>query len=149
MSLVSLVQTIPSIALLAIMVALLGGHNRLLASFHCASCSYIASLPIIRNTIVGLESVDPAMREAAKAVGMRPASATSLLVELPLALTSDSRGYPYCHCVGGGHRYTFNTSWSAQSRQLYIQWSSITRLAESYFRVCCHNDPLARISISS
>ena len=83
MSLVSLVQTIPSIALLAIMVALL----RVTIGYWPAFIALLvySILPIIRNTIVGLESVDPAMREAAKAVGMRPLQQL-LLVELPLAL---------------------------------------------------------------
>ena len=83
MSLVSLVQTIPSIALLAIMVALLGGTIGYWPAF--IALLVYSILPIIRNTIVGLESVDPAMREAAKAVGMRPLQQL-LLVELPLAL---------------------------------------------------------------
>ncbi len=83
MSLVSLVQTIPSIALLAIMVALLGGTIGYWPAF--IALLVYSILPIIRNTIVGLESVDPAMREAAKAVGMRPLQQL-LWVELPLAL---------------------------------------------------------------
>ena len=83
MSLVSLVQTIPSIALLAIMVALLGGTIGYWPAF--IALLIYSILPIIRNTIVGLESVDPAMREAAKAVGMRPVQQL-LWVELPLAL---------------------------------------------------------------
>ena len=82
MSLVSLVQTVPSIALLAIMVALLGGTIGYWPAF--IALLIYSILPIIRNTIVGLESVDPAMREAAKAVGMRPLQQL-FRVELPLA----------------------------------------------------------------
>ncbi len=82
MSMVSLVQTVPSIALLAIMVALLGGTIGYWPAF--IALLVYSILPIIRNTIVGLESVDPAMREAAKAVGMRPLQQL-FRVELPLA----------------------------------------------------------------
>ncbi|MEC7709687.1 MAG: ABC transporter permease/substrate-binding protein, partial [Planctomycetota bacterium] len=81
-SLVSLVQTVPSIALLAIMVALLGGTIGYWPAF--IALLVYSILPIVRNTIVGLESVDPAMREAAKAVGMRPLQQL-FRVELPLA----------------------------------------------------------------
>ena len=81
-SLVSLVQTVPSIALLAIMVALLGGTIGYWPAF--IALLIYSILPIVRNTIVGLESVDPAMREAAKAVGMRPLQQL-FRVELPLA----------------------------------------------------------------
>lgn len=80
-SLVSLVQTVPSIALLAIMVALLGGTIGYWPAF--IALLIYSILPIVRNTIVGLESVDPAMREAAKAVGMRPLQQL-FRVELPL-----------------------------------------------------------------
>jgi len=82
MSMVSLVQTVPSIALLAIMVALLGGTIGYWPAF--IALLIYSILPILRNTIVGLESVDPAMREAAKAVGMRPLQQL-FRVELPLA----------------------------------------------------------------
>ena len=82
MSMVSLVQTVPSIALLAIMVALLGGTIGYWPAF--IALLIYSVLPIIRNTIVGLESVDPAMREAAKAVGMRPLQQL-FRVEMPLA----------------------------------------------------------------
>jgi osmoprotectant transport system permease protein len=82
MAVVSLVQTIPSIALLAIMVAVLGGTIGYRPAF--IALLVYSILPIVRNTIVGLDSVDPAMREAARAVGMRPLQQL-LKVELPLA----------------------------------------------------------------
>jgi ABC-type proline/glycine betaine transport systems, permease component len=70
MTAVSLVQTVPSIALLALMVAVLGGTIGFRPAF--IALLVYSALPIVRNTIVGLEGVDPAMREAARAVGMRP-----------------------------------------------------------------------------
>ena len=82
MLVISLVQTVPSIALLAIMVAILGGTIGYRPAF--VALLIYSILPIVRNTIVGLEGVDPAMREAARAVGMRPLQQL-LKVELPLA----------------------------------------------------------------
>ncbi len=82
MTAVSLVQTVPSIALLALMVAVLGGTIGFRPAF--IALLVYSALPIVRNTIVGLEGVDPAMREAARAVGMRPLQSL-LRVELPLA----------------------------------------------------------------
>jgi osmoprotectant transport system permease protein len=82
MTVISLVQTVPSIALLAIMVAVLGGTIGYRPAF--IALLVYSILPIVRNTIVGLDSVDPAMREAARAVGMRPLQQL-LKVELPLA----------------------------------------------------------------
>ena len=82
MTVISLVQTVPSIALLAIMVAVLGGTIGYRPAF--IALLVYSILPIVRNTIVGLDGVDPAMKEAARAVGMRPAQQL-LKVELPLA----------------------------------------------------------------
>ena len=82
MTVISLVQTVPSIALLAIMVAVLGGTIGYRPAF--IALLVYSILPIVRNTIVGLDSVDPAMREAARAVGMRPLQQL-VKVELPLA----------------------------------------------------------------
>jgi ABC-type spermidine/putrescine transport system permease subunit I len=48
-----------------------------------------SALRIVRNTIVGLEGVDSAMRDAARAAGMRPMKSL-LRVELPLTLLVNS-----------------------------------------------------------
>ena len=42
-------------------------------------------LPVLRNTITGLEGIDPAVTEAARGVGMTPRQSLTM-VELPLAL---------------------------------------------------------------
>lgn len=74
-------QTIPGIALLALMVPLLGMIGfvpALLALF------LYSLLPIMRNTVTGILGVDPALTEAARGIGMT--SRQSLFrVELPLA----------------------------------------------------------------
>ncbi|RIL06428.1 MAG: ABC transporter permease [Proteobacteria bacterium] len=91
------IQTIPGLALLALMVplfALLGAfgarHFGIELRAIGAGPALVALvlygvLPILQNTAAGLAGVDPAAREAARAVGMTPRQ--SLLgVELPLAL---------------------------------------------------------------
>jgi osmoprotectant transport system permease protein len=74
-------QTIPSIALLGFMIPLLGigAKPAIVALF------LYALLPIIRNTFTGITGVDPAVKEAALAMGM---SRWQVLVkaELPLAM---------------------------------------------------------------
>jgi osmoprotectant transport system permease protein len=74
-------QTIPSIALLGFMIPVLG----IGAKPAIAALLLYALLPIIRNTYTGIEGVDPAVKEAAVAMGM---SKWQVLfrVELPLAM---------------------------------------------------------------
>jgi osmoprotectant transport system permease protein len=93
----SVVQTIPSLALLAIMVPLLAGLGALTASLlgaplrsigylpAIAALSLYSVLPILRNTVTGIRSVDPALVEAARGVGMTDAQRLRR-VELPLAM---------------------------------------------------------------
>jgi osmoprotectant transport system permease protein len=92
----SAVQTIPSLALLAIMVpalAALGGLARRLFGVEVPSIGYLPALvglalysvlPILRNTVAGIRGVDPAIVEAARGVGMTDGERLRL-VELPLA----------------------------------------------------------------
>lgn len=80
---VSILQTIPSIAILALMVALLGGRIGLLPAI--ISLVIYCMLPIVRNTIAGLEGVSDEVVEAAKGIGM---STRQILINVrfPLAL---------------------------------------------------------------
>ena len=78
----SVIQTIPSLALLAIMVPLLAAIGFLPAWI---ALTLYAALPILRNTLTGIAGVDPALREAARGVGMTPGQQLRR-VELPLAL---------------------------------------------------------------
>ncbi|MFT3787961.1 MAG: ABC transporter permease/substrate-binding protein [Tepidisphaeraceae bacterium] len=75
------VQTVPSLALLALMVPLLG-----MIGFWPALIALVlySMLPILRSTVTGLSGIDRAMLEAADSVGM---TRTQRLrrVELPLA----------------------------------------------------------------
>lgn len=87
----SLVQTIPSLALLALFYPLLlwlstllgGGIPALGFLPSLIALTLYALLPIIRNGVAGLTGIDPAVRQAAKAVGMTPVQ-TLRLVEAPL-----------------------------------------------------------------
>jgi ABC-type proline/glycine betaine transport system permease subunit len=74
-------QAIPSIGLIVLLALWIG------IGFWTAVIGLVAyaTLPILRNTIVGLDGVDPALKEAARGMGM---SRLAVLrrVELPLAV---------------------------------------------------------------
>jgi osmoprotectant transport system permease protein len=78
-----LLQTIPSIALLAIMIPLfgIGPLPAIVALF------LYAILPILRNTVNGLRNVDPLLKEVAASLGMSKMQALKY-VEWPLASPS-------------------------------------------------------------
>lgn len=80
---VSILQTIPSVAILALTVAALGGRIGLLPAL--IALLLYSMLPIVRNTVTGLETVADDVVEAARGIGM---SRTQILtrVRLPLAL---------------------------------------------------------------
>ncbi|MEQ8405890.1 MAG: ABC transporter permease/substrate-binding protein [Oceanicaulis sp.] len=78
----SVLQTIPGLALLALMVPLLGGMIGFLPAY--VALTLYGILPVLRNTIVGLQGVDAGVREAARGVGMSPVQSL-MRVELPLA----------------------------------------------------------------
>jgi osmoprotectant transport system permease protein len=82
----NIAQTIPSLALFGFLIAVpvIGGIGKQTAV--TALCLY-ALLPILRNTLVGIAGVDPAVRESAVAMGMTRAQVLRH-VELPLAIPS-------------------------------------------------------------
>jgi osmoprotectant transport system permease protein len=92
----SLVQTIPGLALLALFYPLLLGVSALSQSTFgiglpalgflpsVMALTLYALLPVLRNAIAGLAGLDPAVIEAADAVGMTPAQRL-VQVEAPLA----------------------------------------------------------------
>jgi osmoprotectant transport system permease protein len=77
---VGVIQTIPSLALLAFLVPFLGisAKSAILALF------LYSLLPIVRNTATGLQDIPGGLRESAAAIGLTPA-AQLLKVYLPLA----------------------------------------------------------------
>jgi osmoprotectant transport system permease protein len=78
----SVIQTVPSLALLALMVPLLGTIG--FAPAVIALILY-SLLPMLRNTVTGIVNVDPAMVEAARGIGMTERQ-TLFRVQLPLAM---------------------------------------------------------------
>ena len=93
----SIVQTIPGLALLALFYPLLLGIASLTAEylgFDFSALGFLPSvlalalysmLPVIRNTITGIEGIDPSLRRAAQGVGMTERQSL-FMVELPLAM---------------------------------------------------------------
>ena len=93
----SVVQTIPGLALLALFYPLLLALAALTDRMFGASFSALgflpsvlalalySMLPVLRNTIAGVQGIDPAISEAALGVGMTRRQSL-MMVELPLAL---------------------------------------------------------------
>jgi osmoprotectant transport system permease protein len=82
----NIAQTIPSLALFGFLVPLefIGGIGRRTA---IEALVIYALLPVLRNTLVGILGVDPAVRESAVAMGMTDRQILRD-VELPLAMPS-------------------------------------------------------------
>ena len=77
----SLAQTFPPVAVLAIAIPAIGFGTRPTV----VALTLFSLLPIIRNTVRGVEAVSPQVREAARGVGMSPRQIL-FKVELPLAM---------------------------------------------------------------
>lgn len=76
----NIIQTIPSLALLAMLIPLLG-----IGIVPAVTALFLYSLmPILRNTYAGFESVDPGVVQAATGMGFGPVQ-RMLKIELPLA----------------------------------------------------------------
>lgn len=82
LALVGVLQTVPSLALLAILIPLLGMIGTVPA---LAALFVYALLPIVRNTCTGILGVPAGLRTAALALGLRKRQRL-LHVDLPLAL---------------------------------------------------------------
>ena len=77
----SMLQTIPSLALLALMIPILG-----IGKIPSIVALFIYSLlPILRNTYLGMESVDPLLKDSVKGMGMTNFQSI-VQVEIPLAI---------------------------------------------------------------
>jgi len=96
----SVVQTIPSLALFGFLLPLpvLGGIG---ARTAIVALILYALLPLIRTTAAGLRSIDPAILEAADAMGMTAAERLRQ-VEIPLALPSIVAGIRVATVFGVG-----------------------------------------------
>ncbi|WP_227985122.1 ABC transporter permease [Nocardia spumae] len=79
----SIILTVPSFALLGLLIPVLGLGVRPTVT----ALVLYALLPILRNTIIGLAAVDPAVSDAARGVGMNRIRILAR-IELPLAWPS-------------------------------------------------------------
>jgi osmoprotectant transport system permease protein len=77
-------QTIPSLAIFGFLISVpfLGGIGKIPA---IVALTLYALLPLIRNTYIGIQSIDPAIREAGRGMGMTD---WQLLVQVELPLAS-------------------------------------------------------------
>ena len=80
LTLAGVLQTVPTLAVLALMIPLFG-IGRVPAII--ALSAYIL-LPILNNTIIGVRNIDPDLRDAAKSMGMTKGQVIKSL-EIPLA----------------------------------------------------------------
>lgn len=79
--LASILQTVPSLAILALMIPILG-----IGKFPAIVALFVYSLlPILRNTYLGVKNVDPDLKDAAKGMGMTTMQQI-IMVEVPLAM---------------------------------------------------------------
>ncbi|MDG2421925.1 MAG: ABC transporter permease/substrate-binding protein [Gammaproteobacteria bacterium] len=83
LALVSIIQTFPSVAILALVVAMLGGQIGTIPAV--IALVLYSMLPIVRNTVTGLETIPSEVADAAKGIGMSP-NQILVKVRLPLAL---------------------------------------------------------------
>jgi osmoprotectant transport system permease protein len=94
-----IVQTIPSLALFGLLIPVpmlgIGTKTALLA------LTLYSLLPVLRNTVTGIEGVDPAVREAARGMGMTDAQILSI-VEMPLAAPMILAGVRLATVIGIG-----------------------------------------------
>jgi osmoprotectant transport system permease protein len=77
-----ILQTVPTLALLALMVPLLGGMIGFVPAF--IALTLYSILPILANTITGIRGIDPSVTEAARGLGMNDWQMLGR-VQLPLA----------------------------------------------------------------
>ena len=83
LGLTGIIQTIPSIVLLAVLIPILGTNMR-----NAIAALFLYSLlPIVRNTTAGLQDISTPIRESAAALGLEPRSQLTK-VYLPIASRS-------------------------------------------------------------
>jgi len=97
LAIASIVQTVPGLALLALFYPLLlilsawslqwfgAGFSAFGFLPSVLALALYSMLPVLRNTVTGLQGIDPAILEAAQGAGMTPRQSLTM-VELPLAL---------------------------------------------------------------
>jgi osmoprotectant transport system permease protein len=96
----NVVQTIPSLALFGLLIPLpfIGGIGMRTA---LVALTLYSLLPVLRNTVVGIAGVDPAVREAGRGLGMTDGQLLRR-VELPLAASVILAGVRLATVIGIG-----------------------------------------------
>jgi osmoprotectant transport system permease protein len=96
----NVMQTIPSLALFGFLLPIpfIGGIGEKTA---IVALVLYSLLPMIRNTFVGINSVDPAVREAGRAMGMSDRQIL-VQVEIPLAMSVILSGIRVATVIGVG-----------------------------------------------
>jgi len=95
-----MIQTIPSLALFGFLLPIpfIGGVGTRTA---LVALTLYGLLPVVRNTVAGIEGVDPAVREAGRGMGMTDRELL-LRVELPLASSVILAGIRTATVIGIG-----------------------------------------------
>jgi osmoprotectant transport system permease protein len=81
LAIANILQTVPSLALFGLLIPIVG----IGAVPAIVALTFYSFLPIIRNTYTGITSIDPAIREAGRGMGMTDWQLLSQ-VEIPLAM---------------------------------------------------------------
>lgn len=95
---IGVLQTVPSLAMLAILLALVGKIGAVPAII---ALTIYALLPIVRNTVTGIEGVPHEVVEAARGIGMTRGQQLRM-VQLPLAMPVMIAGIRTAAVVGVG-----------------------------------------------
>lgn len=95
---VGILQTIPSLAMLVLLMTLMG---RIGVAPALVALTLYALLPIVRNTLLGLESTPRALIESATGLGMT-STQELFLVRIPLAMPAIMAGLRTATVVGVG-----------------------------------------------
>ena len=81
-TLANIIQTIPALALMAIIMLVLGlGKNTVIVTVF-----FYSLLPIVKNTFVGIRNIDQSLTDAGRGMGMTKLQVL-YMVELPLSLS--------------------------------------------------------------
>ena len=122
LAIAGIIQTVPSLALLAMMVPVLAALELQSIGFLPAiiGLTLYGVLPVLRNTVTGIAGVDPALKEAARGVGMTP-SQQLRQVELPTGHAGDRRRHPDLDGLDCRHRHALHAGRRDELGQLHLR----------------------------